>query len=481
MTLLIRNTTIVTGDDAGAIHYGAALAVSGNRIVAIGPDAEVAARYPGAETIDATGRAVFPGFANIHTHLVMTLARGVFEDLSPPHEPPFCGGLSPIPLPEIAPAEQAAMCRLGALEAIRSGTTALLEDAVGIENYAQDMVDTGLRLVLAERAWDRAGASIGDPSAFRRDPALGTAGLGRIERLHTKWNGAGEGRVRVGVSAWAPDMCSPELLRDLRALQDRLDTVGTIHLNQIWGEVAAIQAHHNMLPSQFLDSIGFLSDRLVAAHCRCMTNEEEAILGRHRVHVAFNSAIAARRGLSPRVCELIDAGCNVGMGSDNMAEDMVEVMRTGLFMERIRRRDGRNPTPEEALRWATRNGYKAMGVPDGGWLAEGKLADLIMIRTDRAHLAPFLRAVSILVHQGQARDVEDVMVDGRWIMREGKVLTLDEARVIREAEEVADQAWARLFEANPQYMRPDGLRPLPAVRQDSTRRGASHPVAPSRN
>ncbi|NMJ40866.1 amidohydrolase family protein [Roseomonas sp. JC162] len=481
MTLLIRNTTIVTGDDADTIHYGAALAVSGNRIVAIGPDAEVAARHPGAETIDATGRAVFPGFANIHTHLVMTLARGVFEDLSPPHEPPFCGGLSPIPLPALAPAEQAAMCRLGALEAIRSGTTALLEDAVNIENYAQDMVDTGLRLVLAERAWDRAGASIGDPSEFRRDAALGEAGLRRIEKLHARWDGAGEGRVRVGVSAWAPDMCSPELLREVRALQDRLDTVGTIHLNQIWGEVAAIQAHHNMLPSQFLESIGFLNDRLVAAHCRCMTNEEERILGKHRVHVAFNSAIAARRGLSPRVCELVEAGCNVGMGSDNMAEDMVEVMRTGLFMERIRRRDGRNPTPEEALRWATRNGYTAMGVADGGWLGEGRLADFIMIRTDRAHLAPFLRAVSILVHQGQARDVEDVMVDGRWVMREGKVLTLDEAKVIREAEAVADQAWARLFEANPQYLRPDGLRPLPSVRRDGIERGTLQPVAPPRN
>lgn len=477
MTLLIRNTTIVTGDDAGTIHYDAALAVSGNRIAAIGSDAEIAARFPGAETIDAKGRAIFPGFANIHTHLVMTLARGVFEDLSPPHEPPFCGGLSPIPLPALAPAEQAAMCRLGALEAIRSGTTALLEDAVSIENYAQDMVDTGLRLVLAERTWDRVDASIGDPSEFRRDPALGEAGLRRIEKLHARWDGAGEGRVRVGVSAWAPDMCSPELLREVRALQQRLDTVGTIHLNQIWGEVAAIQAHHNMLPSQFLESIGFLNDRLVAAHCRCMTNEEERILGKHRVHVAFNSAIAARRGLSPRVCELVEAGCNVGMGTDNMAEDMVEVMRTGLFMERIRRSDGRNPTPEEALRWATRNGYKAMGVADGGWLAEGRLADFIMIRTDQAHLAPFLRAVSILVHQGQARDVEDVMVDGRWIMREGKVLTLDEAKVIREAEEVADQAWARLFEANPQ-MRPAGLRPLAAVRQDGVARGTLQPVAP---
>ncbi|WP_421995076.1 amidohydrolase family protein [Roseococcus sp.] len=193
-----------------------------------------------------------------------------------------------------------------------------------------------------------------------------------------------------------------------------------------------------------------------------MTSEEEGILGRHRVNVAFNSAIAARRGLSPRVCELVDAGCNVGMGSDNMAEDMVEVMRTGLFMERVRRRDGRNPTPEEALRWATRNGYRAMGVPQAGWLAEGNLADLIMIRVDRAHLAPFLRAVSVFVHQGQASDVEDVMVDGRWIMREGKVLTLDEAKVIREAEEIADRAWSRLFAENPQYERPAGLRPFPA-------------------
>lgn len=464
MTLLIRHATIVTGDDAGTIHYGAALAVIGNRIAAIGPDVELAARFADAEMIDATGRAVFPGFANIHTHLVMTLARGVFEDLSPPHEPPFCGGLSPIPLPELSPAEQAAMCRLGALEAIRSGTTALIEDAINIQNYAQDMVDTGLRMVLAERAWDRAGTSIGDPSAFRRDPELGEAGLRRIEELHRRWNAAGDGRIRVGVAAWAPDMCSPELLRALHALQKKLDTIGTIHLNQIWGEVAAIQAHHNMLPSEFLESLGFLHDRLVAAHCRCMTAEEERILGRHRVHVAFNSAIAARRGLSPRVCEMVDAGCNVGMGSDNMAEDMVEVMRTGLFMERVRRRDGRNPTPEEALRWATRNGYRAMGVKDGGWLGEGMLADLIMIRTDRAHLAPFLRAVSVFVHQGQASDVEDVMVDGRWIMREGKVLTLDEARVIHEAEEVADRAWARLFSQHPQYVRPAGFRPLPSVR-----------------
>ena len=478
--LLIAHATIITGDEAGTIHHDCAIAIAGNRIAAIGPTAEVTSRYPEAETLDATGRAIFPGFANIHTHLVMTLARGVFEDLSPPHEPPFTGGLSPIPLPSLTPEEQAVMCELGALEALRSGTTALLEDAAQIENYAAHMQASGLRMLLAERAWDRVGTSIGDPAEFRRDARVGEAGLARIRALHAKWHGAGEGRITVGVSAWSPDTCSPELLRNLRELQQELDTVCTIHLNQIWGEVAAVQAHHNMLPTEFLESLGFLHDRMIGAHCRCMAPLEEKILGRHGVHVAFNSAIAARRGLSPRVCEMAEAGCNIAMGTDNMAEDMVEAMRTGLFMERIRRRDGRNPTPEEALRWATRNGYRAMGIANGGWLAPGNLADLIMLRTNRAHLVPFLRPVSVFVHQGQARDVEDVMVDGRWLMRDGVVLSMDEARVIREADDVSNRAWARLFAERPDIAVPEGFRPLPAALAAGAQPVAMQPVGPRR-
>lgn len=476
--LLITNATIVTGDEAGMIHHDGAIAIEGNRIAAIGPSAGITARYPDAEMVDASGRAIFPGFANIHTHLVMTLARGVFEDLSPPHEPPFTGGLSPIPLPSLTPTEQAVMCELGALEAIRSGTTAVLEDASHIENYAAQMQATGLRMLLTERAWDRSGTSIGDPAEFVRDAKLGEAGIARIRALHAKWNGAGEGRIRVGVSAWSADTCSPELLRNLRALQQELDTICTIHLNQIWGEVAAIQAHHNMLPTEFLDSIGFIHDRMIGAHCRCMAPLEEKILGQRGAHVAFNSAIAARRGLSPRICEMAEAGANIAMGSDNMAEDMVEVMRTGLFMERVRRRDGRNPTPEEALRWATRNGYKALGVPDGGWLAEGNLADFIMIRAEQAHLVPFLRPVSVFVHQGQAADVADVMVDGRWVMRDGQVLTMDEARILREANEVSDRAWARLFAERPDIAVPEGFRPLPTALAAGGQPVAMQPVGP---
>jgi 5-methylthioadenosine/S-adenosylhomocysteine deaminase len=460
MQTIIHDTTIVTADDACTVRYDAALVVEGDRIAAIGPTAELLARYPAAERIDGRGKAVMPGFANLHTHLAMTLARGVYEDLSPAHTPPFEGGLAPLPLPRLSAEEHRLMCQLGVVEAIRSGTTLALEDGVGIQRYAEALAQSGLRLLLCERAWDRAHAAIGQPGPFEVDPALAEQGLTRIEALHTRWHGRENGRIGVGLAAWAPDMCSPELLRELRALQERLGVTATIHLNQIWGEVAAVQEQRGLRPTEYLARCDFLSPRLVAAHCRCMTPDEERLLGASGAAVAFNAAIAARRGLSPRIADLEAYGCTIALGTDNMAEDMVEVMRTALFMERVRRQDGRHPTPEETLVWATRHGYAALGMADGGWLAAGNKADLIIIDLHRAHLVPLLRVVSAFVHQGQARDVEAVMVDGRWLMRDGALLTMDEAAIVREADRVGRAAWQRLFAEQPALVPPPGFHPV---------------------
>jgi 5-methylthioadenosine/S-adenosylhomocysteine deaminase len=456
---LISNAVIVTVDDQDSVLYDAAIAIEGDRIVEIGANDDLAKRHPKVDRVDGKGKLVMPGFANIHTHLTMTMARGVFEDLSPPHKPPFYGGLSPIPLPDMTPDERRTMAELGALEAMRSGTTFLLEDSNDVDQYAGALARTGLRFLLGERAFDRVGTAIGDPGPFELDRALGQRHIENIERNFRDWNGKANGRIHVCISAWAPDMCSPELLQDLSALQNKLDTRITIHLNQIWGEVAAVQAHRNRLPTEYLADLGFLNDRVICAHCRCMDPVEEKLLGKAGVTVSFNSAIAARRGLSPRIADLESHGCLIGMGSDNMAEDMVEVLRTGLFMERVRRQDGRNPSPEHALRWATRNGYKALGVPDGGWLAPGNKADLIMIDLERAHLVPMLRAVSDFVHNGQARDVQSVMVDGKWTMRDGKVLTMDEPAVIARAQKTANECWSRQFRKRLDLKVPDGFNP----------------------
>jgi 5-methylthioadenosine/S-adenosylhomocysteine deaminase len=137
MQTIIHDTTIVTADEQCTVHYDAAIAIAEDRIVALGPSAEVLACYPAAERIDGRGKAVMPGFANVHTHFGLTLARGIYEDLSPSHTPPFEGGLAPLPLPPLSREERQVMCQLGMLEAIRSGTTLVLEDAVGILHYAE--------------------------------------------------------------------------------------------------------------------------------------------------------------------------------------------------------------------------------------------------------------------------------------------------------------------------------------------------------
>src|SRR5215471_2727161 len=457
MQTIIHSTIIVTANDVCTVHYDTAIAIEDAHIAAIGPNAELLARYPAAERIDGRGKAVMPGFANMHTHLSMTLARGVYEDLSPAHKPPFEGGLAPLPLPQLSTEEHQIMCQLGVVEAIRSGTTLVLEDAVAIQRYAEALQASGLRFLLCERAWDRAHAAIGQPGPFAVDPALAEQGLTRIADLYTRWDGKDHGRIRVGLAAWAPDMCSPALLRDLRDMQERLDVMATIHLNQIWGEVAAVQEQRGVLPTQYLAHCNFLSPRLVAAHCRCMTAEEERLLGASGATVVFNAAIAARRGLSPRIAELAAGGCTIALGTDNMAEDMVEVMRTALFMERVRRQDGRNPTPEQVFLWATRHGYQALGITDAGWLAPGNKADLIVVDLRQAHLVPLLRAVSCFVHQGQARDVEAVMVDGRWLMRDGALCTMDEELIVREADRIGQAAWQRLFAERPDLAPPPGF------------------------
>src|SRR5207247_135575 len=143
-----------------------------------------------------------------------------------------------------------------------------------------------------------------------------------------------------------------------------------------------IHAQRRVTPVEYVARCGLLSPRLIAAHCRCMTAEEEATLGASGAAVAVNPAIAARRGLAARIDELERAGCLITLGTDNMAEDMVEVIRTALFMERVRRADGQHPTPEQALVWATRNGYRALGAAEAGRIARAAWRELFARRPD---------------------------------------------------------------------------------------------------
>ena len=457
MTVLITNTTVVTCDTGRRIHYDGALAVEGERIAEVGPSGELEVRYPGAERLDGRGKVVFPGLVNCHTHLLATADRGILEDFGFPTTlrfPTTGRGL----LDEDG---RNVFGLLGALEAIRSGTTTMLEISNDIPSYAESLAGTGMRLFLAENFNDIEDAAFEQGRyAFSSDKL--EAGLRRSEDLISRWHGAEDGRVQCMVSPHAPELCSPELLRESVEMADRHDVRSTIHLSQSQKEIEGVMRMRGVRPTQYLFANGLLNERLVVAHCRYVDDSEIALLGQHGVAVSNNAAIAARRGAAAPVLELQAAGCVIGMGSDNMAEDMVEVMRAGLFHERVRRNDEMWPTPEDVLEWATIGGARALGIADEvGSLEAGKKADLFMIDARRAHLVPTLRIVSGFVHQGQPADITHVMVNGEWVMRDGRVLTIDEAEVIERAEEIGHAAWSRIVSENPDVPFPVRLPPGP--------------------
>ena len=440
MKTAIKNGKIVSYNNEISVQENQSLIIENNIIADIVENSQVEKKYPDAKIIDATNKAILSGFANCHTHFRLTLARGIFENESPSNTPPF-PGLPRRALPEISKEEHQIMVLLGAIESIKAGTTAAMEVAEGITDYADELQKSGLRLVLAEQISDRISGSYGEPGEIKSDPQKNESGLEQMSNLYSKWHNYDNSRITVGIAAWAPDMNSPNSLQTIRALQDKLNVVSTIHLNQLWGEVQNIKDNYGTTPTKYLEQNNFLNDKLVAAHCRCMSTEEEKILGEYNSTVSFNAAIAARRGLSPNIKDLERFGCKIAMGSDNMDENMIVVMRTGMFMERVRLTDGRNPSPNDAYTWATHNGYKSLGISDAGTLTKGSKADLIIVNLLQPHLTPQTDIVSNWVHMGQNHDVESVMVDGKWIMKEHKILNLDEEYIITKANEIAARVW----------------------------------------
>src|SRR5262245_50967319 len=258
MSTVIHHTTLVNGERDPSVHFNAAVAIENDLIAAVGPTEEIMARFSNGESTDGRGKLVMPGFANCHTHFVRILARGISEDQSAPNRPPFTRK-GRVPFPPLGRDQLAVMRRLAVIEGLRRLTTAAIDITNHIEGYAEAIVATGLRLVLAEQVSDRAkGVRVGERNVFEADPELADKGLQRIFDLHAKWHGAAYGRITVAVAAHAPDMVSPALLQRLRDLREKLDTIATIHLNQYWGEVEVIKNSYGMLPTEYLARYGFL-------------------------------------------------------------------------------------------------------------------------------------------------------------------------------------------------------------------------------
>jgi 5-methylthioadenosine/S-adenosylhomocysteine deaminase len=450
--VVFSHTTVITVD---AVHDDVALAVQADKIAAIGPTDEVVKAFANAEVYDGRGKALLPGLINCHAHLAATLARGFNEDFGFPNS----ARLAVQPASLLQGDEATLMVTIGALEAIRTGTTTIVENSGGIARHAAALARTGLRCVFAESVRDSenvAGPMSPEGLAKSETPRfsakLRDEGMQRITELFGKWHGAVQGRISVFPAAALAETSSPELLQAIHAFAEKHDLGYTIHLSQSRAEVDFMVKHHRMRPPAFLAKHNFLGPRLFAAHCRYVDEGDIALLAKTGTIVSHQAGMAANRGVIPPIPALRAAGCPIANGTDNNTNDLFEVMRIALLTERIRRDDpfpGVRPQPEDMLEDATLGGARAVRQKLVGSLEVGKKADILVLDTLRAHLVPAGRILSAWIHNGQPSDIESVMIDGQFVMRDRKVLTLDETALVAEADKVGRRIWNQVKKAGP--------------------------------
>ncbi|MBK1840208.1 amidohydrolase family protein [Azospirillum sp. YIM B02556] len=438
LDLLLTGVTAITGDPALGIVEDAAIGIRDGRIAHL--TAASAGLPAAARTLHRPGRLVTPGFVNAHLHAVLVMVRGVAADLgfAPSYTPGVPKGT------DATPEEARALARLGVAEALLSGSTLVCDHFVHAEATLEAVAELGLRVHAGWRVHDVDFARV-PQGEWCFDAGIGEDLLGRTLDLHDRWHGALNGRIAVQMAAHAPDTCSPGFLRTLAAEASARGMRVNTHLAQSRVEVERVRASTGLSPAALMEEAGLLNDRLLATHCLYVDADDIARLARagaHAVHVPKCNAASGRLAPTPA---LKAAGVNLALCTDTQHGDMVETMRWALATARI----GQGGVtadwqPADVFRMATLGGAEAVGMADRiGTLTVGKCADLVVFDSRRPHLRPQTNPLGTLVHTGQGRDVEMVMVDGETLVEDGRLLRADLERICIKADEAARALWAR--------------------------------------
>jgi len=428
--LIVSGGTVVTMDGGRRVLEDGAVAVRGGRIVAVGRRGDIARRFSAPEVIDAAGKAVIPGLINGHTHVPMVLFRGIADDLD----------LNEWLTKYIFPAEAKNVTeefvrvgtQLGLAEMIRGGTTTYCDMYYFEDAIADETARAGVRGLLGETVID---FPVPDNKTWAE-------AMRYTEAFLTKWKG--HALVTPAVAPHAPYTVSEEHLREVRAMSDRLGAAVLIHVSETRKEVEDISKQKGARPVEYLARIGFFGPRTVAAHTVHVDEGEIALLKRHGVGSVHNpeSNMKLASGVAP-VPQMLRAGVLVGLGTDGAASNndlsMWEAMDAAAKLHKLSSNDPRVVPAEEALAMATVGGARALHMADRiGSLEEGKRADLVVVDLDELHQTPRYNIYSHLVYATKASDVRTVVIEGRVVMRDRRLLTLNEplikqkARALRE-------------------------------------------------
>ncbi|MFD0666993.1 amidohydrolase family protein [Ramlibacter sp. MAHUQ-53] len=433
--LLLRDALVLTADPAQPLLRGGCIGIQGGRITWLA--AEPPERFEARRTLSLQDRIVTPGFVNTHLHAILVMVRGVAADLgfAPSYTPGIPKGT------QVNPEQARALARLGALEALLAGSTVIGDNFVHADITAEAMADLGVRLCPSWRIHDVDFARVAHGD-WHHDPAIGARTLQAGLELLERWKD--HPRVRVNLAAHAVDTCSEGFLREVAQAAARHDLVVSTHLGQSVVEVERVKARTGRTSTEVLEETGLLNHRLMGGHCIYVTPsdiERLARAGAHAVHIPKCNAASGRLAPTPA---LKRAGVNIALATDTQHGDMVELMRWALATARVQEGGVADDwQPHHVFHMATLGGAMALGQDaEIGSLALGKKADLVVFDARRPHLRPHVSPLGSLVHCGQGRDVEMVLVDGEVLVEGGLPTRVNLEAVCREGEAAARELWA---------------------------------------
>ncbi len=422
--LWIRNTQILTM--TGAPVFSGDILIEGDKIAVLGnvtPEQAV-----GAEIIDGSHTVAMPGLVNTHTHAAMTLLRSYADDME----------LMPWLNEKIWPAEAKFVneyiywgSALAAVEMIQSGTTTFADMYDSMHEVARVTEESGLR------------ANLSRGCVVFSDPEL--KNIQKNVRLYENFHNTADGRIQVWFAPHAPYTCPPDYLTKIVEVAAQCNTGIHVHLAETQDELRQIREGYGKTPTEYLHDLGVFELPTLAAHSVYLTDSDIAILKEHNVGIAHNpsSNLKLASGIA-NIPKYLQAGLHVGIGTDgcssNNTLNMFKEMTICSFVQKVHAMDPTVLPADTILQLATVGGAEVLHLADQiGTLKVGKKADLILVDIDKPHFAPWNNVVSDLVYSAQGSDVKTTIVNGKILMKDYQVLTMDVEKIMAETARIARQ------------------------------------------
>lgn len=426
--LIVTNAHVLTMNDRKDVHERGAVVIKDSRIIAVGP-AAISANYSAPKTIDAGGDLVLPRMINTHTHAPMTVFRGLGDDV-PDRLRRF-----------IFPLEKALVNRElvywgglhGIIEMIEGGVTTMVNMYYFEEEVARAAKQVGMRGVLGQTV-------INFPAPDSPEPY---GGIARIKKFAADFHN--DPLITAAIAPHAPYTVDKAHLQIIAKLSEELNLPVLMHVAEMTEEMTSLRKDYNMTPIEYLDSVGLLNRRLVAAHCIFVTDSDIALMKARDIGIAHNMVanIKSAKGVAPAL-KMLNAGLRVGLGTDGpMSGNTLDIIGQLGYVAKLHKLDrkDRNVMPAiNVVEMATRGGARALHMEDRlGSLEVGKLADLIIVDHDATHMIPLYDPYSALVYAANAQDVRTTIIHGRVVMEDRTITSVDVAAVKKQMRALTDK------------------------------------------